>query len=275
MFDWRSEVRRRVRELRLSAEREMEIVDEVAQDTEDRYAALLAGGLDPAAAEAQLRDELQRGGWAEALREVRAPAPAPPPVLGESRPGLLADLWLDVRYGLRTLRRQPLFAAAAIATLALGIGASSAMFSVVEAVLLEPLPFPDSDRVVQISGDNPTSGWTDMSLSHPNFWDLFDLQRGFSAVGAVAYGAMSLTGGDFPERIDTAQVTVGFLRALGVAPRVGRLLVEGEDAPGAEHLVAVLSHRFWQARFGGDRAVVDRKLMLDGRPYEVVGVLPP
>jgi hypothetical protein len=134
---------------------------------------------------------------------------------------MFADLWQDLRYGIRTLRKNPLFATLAILTLTLGIGASTAMFSVLNAVLIAPLPFAEPERLVEIAGTNRDAGWEQNSLSHANFWDLPDLARDFSHIGGATFTNLNLTGREAPERLVAAQVSVGFLRALGVRPRRG------------------------------------------------------
>jgi len=274
MPDWKAEVRRRIASLRLPSTRESEIVEELAQDAEDRYAVLLRGGMSPADAEAHLLADLDQTTLADALRAVPAP-PAAPPVLGAPRGHVLADAWQDLRYGLRMLRRNPLFAALSVITLTLGIGASTAMFSVVNAVLLAPLPFPDSDRLVQIWDSKPEAGWSQVSLTHANFWDMRDMVREFSDVGALTFTTLNMTGSGSPERFSAAVVSVGFLRALRVTPVAGRLFADGEDQSGHDNGVVVLSHRLWQSRFGSNPAIVGRSLALDGRKAMIVGVLPP
>src|SRR6476619_3482470 len=274
MPDWKAEVRRRIASLRLPSTRESEIVEELAQDAEDRYAVLLRAGMSPADAEAHLLADLDQTTLADALRAVPAP-PAAPPVLGAPRGHVLADAWQDLRYGLRMLRRNPLFAALSVITLTLGIGASTAMFSVVNAVLLAPLPFPDSDRLVQIWDSKPEAGWSQVSLTHANFWDMRDMVREFSDVGALTFTTLNMTGSGSPERFSAAVVSVGFLRARRVTPVAGRLFADGEDQSGHDNGVVVLSHRLWQSRFGSNPAIVGRSLALDGRKAMIVGVLPP
>jgi len=274
MPDWRGEVRRRIASLGLPVSRENETVEELAQDAEDRHAALVRGGMTPEDAEAQLLSDLDQTVLEDVIRAL-PPPPAPQAVLGASHGHWIADAWQDLWYGLRMLRRNPLFAALSVITLTLGIGASTAMFSVVNAVLLAPLPFPEADRLVQIWDNKPAAGWTQISLTHANFWDMRDMVREFSDVGAMTFTTLNMTGTGAPERFSAAVVSVGFLRALGVAPVAGRLFVDGEDQAGHDTSVVVLSHRLWQLRFGADRAVVGRSLTLDGRKAVIIGVLPP
>ena len=181
----------------------------------------------------------------------------------------------DIRGTLRLMKAQPFLSTAIVAMLALGIGATTAIFSVVYGVLLKPLPFPEPERIVQIWGTLPSRGWNTVSLTEANFWDLHDRSRTFEAMGALAYGSFSLTGFEQPERLGGARVTAGFFRSLGVSCVVGRLFEPGEDEPGRGEGLVLLSHRFWSRRFDGDRNVVGRTITLDNRPHSIVGVLPP
>jgi putative ABC transport system permease protein len=191
-----------------------------------------------------------------------------------ARAGHLAEQVLqDARYGLRLLRRSPGFATVAILTLALGAGATTAIFSVLYAVLLKPLPYQQPDRLVEIFGVNPSHGWTHSSLSHANFWDLHDLSKAFTETGAMGSSSRTLTGLEYPERVDTAEVTAGFLQALGLGVVEGRAFREGEDRAGGNTHVALLTEPFWSKRFGRDRSVVGRALTIDGEAHRVVGVL--
>ena len=181
----------------------------------------------------------------------------------------------DIRGAFRLMRGQPLLSAAIVVMLALGIGATTAIFSVVYGVLLKPLPFPEPDRLVQVLGSRPDPGWNRLSLTEANFWDLHDQNRTFEAFGALASASFSLTGFELPERLSGARVTSGFFRALGVRPAAGRLFETGEDLPGRGEGLVVLSHRLWTRRFAGDTNVIGRSITLDSRPYSIVGVLPP
>jgi len=273
MPDWRDDVRARVAPLNLDPRREAEIVDEIAADLADRYQRRVSLGEPPDEARHALLAEVDAETLARGLRDL-PPALTPNPVLGGATGSVVADLWHDIRYAVRTMRRTPLIACAALLTLTLGIGASTAMFSVVNAVLLAPLPFPDADRLVSVAGSFPKAGWTRSSLSHANFWDLRDLQRSFSDVGAFTFGSANLTGRDQPERVSVAFVSVGTFRSLGVTPVAGRVFVQGEDAAGGSSSVVLLSHRLWARRFGADPEVVDRSLTLGTQPHTVAGVLP-
>ena len=176
----------------------------------------------------------------------------------------------DLRYAARMLRRSPAFAAIAIGTLALGIGANTAIFSLVRAVLLEPLPFADADRVV-----NVMEVWKGNrgSVSAGMLADLQRDSRSFDRLAAARYSNMNLAVGDEAERVVAARVTHEFFSVFGVAPALGRVFRPEEDRPGGER-VAVLSHRLWTARLGGAPDVLGRPLRLNGEVYTVVGIMP-
>ncbi|MFW6078570.1 MAG: ABC transporter permease [Gemmatimonadota bacterium] len=179
----------------------------------------------------------------------------------------------DLRYAIRTLSRRPGFTVVAVLTLALGIGANTALFSVVDGVLLEPLPYPESDRVAMIFMTRPESSAG--NFSYANFEDTRERVRSLDAFAAWGAGAATLTGGaGDAARIDGARVTADFFRVFGVEPALGRTFVPEELTPGGEPVV-VLSHGLWRDRYGGDPGIVGRTVMLDGAAHTVVGVMPP
>jgi putative ABC transport system permease protein len=180
------------------------------------------------------------------------------------------SLWQDVRYAFRSLRRAPGFTAIAIGTLALGIGAITAIFSLVQAVVLRPLPFPHADRVVAVA-----ETWRGRSggVSAGNFRDLRAASRSFDRLAAVRYTSVNLAERDAPARVQGARVTEDFFGVFGVSPRLGRVFRPDEDRPGAEHVV-VLSDRLWRSQLGAAPGVLGRTLRLDGEPYTIVGVMP-
>ncbi len=187
----------------------------------------------------------------------------------------------DVRYAMRGLSHRPGFAVLAIAMLAVGIGANAAMFSVVRAVLLEPLPFHEPARLVQVWETNPLRNWTHNTLSPANLIDIRSRSRSFSSI-AFYFGSdtkgpglndVTLTGAGDPERIRGMTVSDNFFATLGVAPLYGRTFAAEEARPGANGVV-VIDHGFWQRRFGGDPSVVGRRLELNGNTVEVIGVMP-
>jgi putative ABC transport system permease protein len=186
----------------------------------------------------------------------------------------MRDLGRDLCHAARCLARTPAFTASAVLVLALGIGANSAIFSVVEAVLLRPLPFARAERLVLVWGVDPRGQWPQLPLSFANFDDLRARATSFAELAAWRLTRFSLAGEGEPERAQAARVTSSFLGLLGVRPLHGRLLAPAEDDPEAAP-VAVIGHALWQRRFGGDPAAVGRTLLLDGRPHAIVGVLPP
>jgi putative ABC transport system permease protein len=181
--------------------------------------------------------------------------------------GLLKDL----RYGLRTLLKEPTFALIAVVTLALGIGANTAIFSVIDAVLLRPLPYAESDRLVLVNERSPQMDG--MSISWPNYVDWRAQNQVFEKIAVFNRGNYNLTGNGEPERILTAQTTADLFATLRVNAALGRVYTEEEDKPGATPVV-VLSHGLWQRRFGGDPSVVNRTIQLNDRAYTVIGVMP-
>jgi predicted permease len=181
----------------------------------------------------------------------------------------------DLRHAARSTLRNRGFTAIAVITLALGIGASASIFSVVRSVLLRPLPFPEPQRLVEVWETRPERDMFEISFTYANFWDLLEMNRSFESMGAIRWRSMTYLGDREPARLSVAATTEGFLRALGATPIVGRLFVAGEDARGSDARLAVLSHAFWMSRFGGDRSLVGRSITLDREAYRVIGVLPP
>lgn len=181
------------------------------------------------------------------------------------------DLVTDLRYALRALRRQPGFVATAVLTLALGIGATTAVFSVVYGVLLRPLPFPESDRLVRVFAERNGDLWT---ASPPDFTDWRAQAASFEHLAAANTMSVALTGdGPATQRV-AAAVTANFFPTLRVAPALGRGFTDAHETPGQDRAV-VLSDALWRTQYGADPGVVGRFLRLDGAEYEVVGVMPP
>jgi putative ABC transport system permease protein len=184
---------------------------------------------------------------------------------------MIAELAQDVRYGIRTLRRSPGFTAVAIMTLALGIGANSAIFSFVDGAMLRPLPYPDADRIVQV-WEKPPRGLRNV-ISALNYLDWKSSSTVFDSLAAATGSPMTLSGEGEPVVLRAARVSASYFDIYQIAPAIGRTFAVDEDRPGKEHVV-VLSHRVWASRFGGDAALVGRTITLDGQPYTVIGVMP-
>ena len=177
----------------------------------------------------------------------------------------------DVRYSARSLLKAPAFTIVAVLTLGLGLGANTAIFSVVYSVLLRPLPYHDPSALLVLNETTPKVGL--VSVSYPNFVDWRHESRSFAAMAIVCDRDVDLAGVSQPETIGAQAVSSNYLAMLGVRPLLGRDFMEAEDQPGAPP-VALLGHALWQTRFGGDAAVVGRTITLDGHPVTVVGVLP-
>ncbi|HZE22705.1 MAG TPA: ABC transporter permease [Blattabacteriaceae bacterium] len=189
----------------------------------------------------------------------------------------MTKLTQDFRHGLRVLRKNPGFAIVAILVLGLGIGANTAIFSVVNAVLLRPLPFSDPDRLVHVWHVPPQKsfpGMTRFSVSTANFVDWQQQNNVFEKMAIFTGGRMNLTGGDKPEFLGAAKVSTDFFGVLGVKPILGRTFVAEEEQLGHDHEV-ILTHDFWQSHFAGDRGVVGRAITLNNEPYTVIGVMGP
>jgi len=186
------------------------------------------------------------------------------------------DLLSEFRFSLRILRRNPGFSAAAIVVLALGIGANTAIFSVVNAVLLRPLPFDDSSRIMQVWHTPPAQsfpGLTWFSVSPANYLDWRSQSSSFEQMAAYGFRSFTVGGKERPEAIQAAAVASDFFPLLRVQPLLGRTFAPDEDRPGQGHVV-VLSYNFWGDHFASDRNVVGRTILLDGENYSIVGVMP-
>ncbi|MDP1572520.1 MAG: ABC transporter permease [Vicinamibacterales bacterium] len=272
--DWASYVRPRLSSLRLSPTRESEIIEELSQHLEERYEELRRDGSGADEARRLAIEELLEPEalalFMRSLRQANAPRPITP---GAPRRRLLADLALDLRYAIRMLRKQPGFAAAAVITLALGIGANSAIFALVDATLLRPLPLPAPDRLVMLA--ERTDAVRTSPISPLNLRDWQERNRSFEVVAGFTpnVGSMVMAGADAgAETVARQWVTAGFFDALGVRPIVGRTFLASDDIQDSN--VVVLSEGFWRSRFGADPGIVATDIRLDGTLYTVVGVAP-
>jgi predicted permease len=210
-----------------------------------RRARILVGGID------QVKEE---------CRDARGVRP-------------LEVLLQDTRYALRVLRQKPVFTAFAVLTLALGIGANTAIFSVVNAVLLRPLPFPEPDRLVRIRFSNPGLGLHGVLYSLPELEDLRNRAGVFDSVTGTCRGSMNLTGGAQAERLEVILASANYFTMLGVAPQIGRLFGPEDYTPGLAPST-VISDNLWHRDFSGDPNVLRRTIRLDDELYQIVGVLP-
>jgi putative ABC transport system permease protein len=185
----------------------------------------------------------------------------------------IEELGKDVLYGCRMLRKHPGFTAVAVLTLMLGIGANTAIFSVVNGVLLRPLPFPDSDRIVTLWNFYPQLSDEKEEVSPPDFHDWLEQNRSFAQLAAYERFFYIMDGDPYPLRLPAARVSGDFFAVMGVNPILGRSLLPADDHEGLHHVV-VLSHRLWTSRFGADSSIVGRIATLNGMDYTVVGIMP-
>ena len=277
MPDWRAEIRRRLAPLHLPPAREAEIAEELAQHLDDRYAEFTMRGVCADEARAAALEELNaERPLVEQLAAVEPAAPAPPPALGAQERG---EPWhvrvmQDLRYGARMLRTRPLFTLVAVLTLALGIGANTAMFSVVNAVILRPLPYPEPDRLVTWWTTAPEKGLPIVAPPEGLFGFYRDQSRTMTALAAYTSGGVTLTGTGDPERVNTSAVSYDFFRVIGVSPAVGRTFDRAETADRSGK-VAIISDRLWHRRFGGDPNILGRTVNMRLDPTVIIGVMPP
>ena len=260
-MDWHARVRDVLPVITGDLRRDQEIQDELAGHLAQRYQELTATGVPPADAALAVSRELMM-----VLRRRRRFRKHPMM--------FFRDTSHDLRYAARLLARTPGFTLAAVATLALAIGATTALFSVVRGVLLRPLSFPDPERIVYVWEVSPQGDRRNV-VAPANYLDWQRRASSFAALGAMS-GAIdrALTGSGEPLKVETVSVTPSVMDVLRVRPLYGRAFTEQDGLTNAAS-VAILSHRFWMRRFGGQPSVIGQTLMLDDRPFAVVGVLPP
>src|SRR5215510_10687957 len=179
----------------------------------------------------------------------------------------------DIRYGVRGLLKRPGFTAIALITLALGLGANTAIFSVVNAVLLRPLPFRDPEQLAIVWEDAAFAGFPRNTPAPANYVDWKTQNQSFVDMAATAEKSFNITGDGEPERVTAHAVTANFFPLFGVPPLLGRGFLPDEDRPGGNK-VAMLSYSLWQTRYGDDRQIVNRDILLNGEKFSVVGVMP-
>src|SRR5258708_7248862 len=186
---------------------------------------------------------------------------------------LVESCWQDLRFAIRMLHKSPGFTAVAVLTLALGIGANTAIFSVVRAVILRPLPYANPEQLFLASEAEPEEGISGRGMSYPAFTELRNDNHVFSAIAGFGGHALVLTGHGEPSEVSTVVVTSDFFSVLAAEPLLGRLFLSEDGQPGAAPVV-VLSENLWRYRFGADPGILGRSITLDMRPYTVIGVMP-
>jgi predicted permease len=240
-------------------QREQEFAEELASHLAMHIEDNLRAGMSP---EEARRAALIKLGGVTLAKELRREQGGFP---------MLETFWQDIRFGLRMLRKNSGFSLIAILTLALGIGANTAIFSLVHTLLLRPLPYHESARLVLLSDKGRAGGRN--FIPYPNLSDWRERSQPFEGIAAVRSQLFNLTGTDRPAQLRGQMVNWNFFHLLGVQPQIGRLFVAEDDRYGAARTV-LLSHGMWQEKFGGEAGIVGKKLLLEGEPYEVIGVLP-
>ena len=272
-MDWKSVVRDRLRARTGDPALDGDVIEELADHLEQRYDDKRLSGTVEDAARAEVLSELDGPeGLESALLRARRrarPAPAPPP---PTSPRMFGDVWRDVRYGGRLLAGAPGFTAAAVLMLALGIGATTAIFSALDAVLLRPLPYPQPDRLVQVF--ETLEDGTLNNVSGGAFRDWRERESGFDSLALFAPVTLNLHGSGTPERLGGLEVSHEFLQVLGIEPLLGRAFGPGNDRPGGDNAVVVLTEELWRSRFGGAASILGKTIVLDEVPRTVIGVLP-
>ena len=274
MPDWTQQVRPRLAGLRLSPTREAEIVEELSQHLDDRWRELIASGMSPDEATrvalADFSDDNVLADYIAPLRQANPPSVITPGAHGGR---LLSDLWQDIRYAARTLWKRPGFTVAAVLTLAIGIGANAAIFTVINAVLFRPLPFPQSEQLVTLyTRYLPASGFDFpyFALSGPEFADVRGRVNAFASIAAYSLSSSNLThGNEEVERVLTMRVTSEFFDVLGVRPVHGRTFNEEEAQRGGSCLALLNQNASVDAA-----SAIGSTIRLDDAPCEVIGVMP-
>jgi macrolide transport system ATP-binding/permease protein len=281
MPDWTEDLRQRLAPLRLSPSRESEIIEELSQHLDLRYEELRDGGAPDVVARSLALEELRGPDvLAQRMRMLRQ-AHVPPPITpGAPHGSLIGNLWQDVRYAVRVLRKQPSFAVTAVLTLALGIGANAAIFSLLNPLIFRPLPVPDPERLCRVfSGRSGANVYGRMS--YPNYADLRAGLQAFESVAASSWPvpfSMSLRNGQTAapqtEVVWGAVVSGNYFSTLGVHTALGRGFLPEEDAVPDAHPVVIVSQRLWQTKLGGNALIVGQPLRLNSREFTIVGVAP-
>ncbi len=275
MRDWSREVLRRLASLNLPPAREAEIVEEVAQHLEDRYQELVAGGATEDEARRVALEELSDEDLlSRSLRRVEQEVNQEPLVPGgEGRNNFLASLWQDIHYGLRMLWKNPGFTLMAVLTLALGIGANTAIFSLGNVFIFRPLPVKDADRLTVVA----VQYRADADPSQLSYLDYLDYRKQSDVFTDMTFYVLNLAGLGYrghADRIIMAYVPSNFFTMLGLHPALGRLIAPGEGDKPKTGPVVVLGHSYWARRFGGDPGVIGSSVTLDGQTAMVIGVVP-
>src|SRR5688572_7606381 len=269
MPDWSQEIRARLERLRIDAAREAEVVEELSQHLDERYDELKRRGATDAEARRiafqELREPDVLTDRMRRLKQAKSPPRLPSP---SAKGSLIAGLWLDLRYAARALRKQPRFTLAIVLTLALGIGANTAIFSLVSATLLARLPVPERERLAYVvRGDGGT-------FAYPRYVSLRDGTEKLDGLAAWGGITVSMNADDSAELVQGYIVTGNLFDVMRVRPARGRLLGPADDVMPRAHPVVVISHDFWQTRFAGRDEVIGSNIRLNDNTFTIVGVAP-
>jgi putative ABC transport system permease protein len=273
MPDWKPEISERLAKLKLAPMREAAITEELAAHLEDYYTELLAGGATEAEAYRQALAELNASEiLTRELRYIERQAMPEPVVLGTPRRiNMIADLWQDLRYGARVLLKNPGFTLVAVFTLALGIGASTAIFSAVNPILFEPLPYPQADRLAMV-WDFGNEG-ARLSVTFGTYRELVERNRSFDTLAAMRPWQPTLSGTAEPERLEGQRVNASYFQTLGVQPVMGQSFDPVDDRLNGPR-VTIISDSLWRRRFNSDPTIIGRQVKLDDNLVTVIGVMP-
>jgi predicted permease len=264
MPDWKEEVRWRMSGLSIEPAREAEIVEELSQHLGDSYAESLARGVAPEEAHRAVLSELSAcGPLALELKRIERQVEHESGVWGARRIDMIGDLWQDLRYSLRMLRKNPGFTAVAVLSLALGIGGNASMFSLINGALIRPLPYSQPDRLLRVTQAYPRGGIAAMQ----------EESRTMEVAAYLPNSEFNLTGEGEALHLAGSEVSANLFSLLGVPARLGRTFEPGEDKVGRDAVV-ILSYGLWQNKFAGDPGVIGRPITIDGMARQVVGVMP-
>jgi predicted permease len=279
MLDWKIEIKKRISNLDLAPQREIEILDELSIHLQDRYDELCARGATPEEAFSDVVGELEATDLTSGLQSVEGTPPLEPVQDGAAgTEHLFSDFLMDLRYALRTLRKSPGFTAVAILTLALGIGANTAVFTVINTLILNPLPVDHVSTLIALNTtqSKKVAQLSDLQLlSVPNFRDLRNRASSFTSVAAHSNPmAVTMIDKDDPHRVFLELVTANYFDTLGLHPSQGRFFLPDEDAKPGMAPVVVLGYSAWQSRFGARPDIVGQSIKLDDVPFTIVGIGP-
>ena len=277
MPDFKFEIRKSLAALNLSPTREEEIVEELSQDLQERFEEALSHGASEEEAKQVVLNELMfPESIDKELKGVEQPVPSTELAIGaEKTRNRFAGFWDDIRFGLRMLRKQPGFAVVVILTLGIGIGATNAMLSVVQDVLIRPLPYAHSDRLYAISASSESTGQSRVAASGPDFQDYLDQSRSFAHLAEyIPRFTFTWTGDGEPKLVTCTSVSEDFFPMLGIRPYLGRLY-EPREYTYLENDTLIVSYNFWKNQLGGDPHVIGRIVHFEGVSETIVGVLPP